>query len=442
MRTTVPSSVPPNSASRYERSIASNVAARAIFPAGVNSSFRTGGSPVPITYAHASGARIVDIDGNSYIDYALGMGPAILGHAPREVIRAVSTQIERGFLFAGQHELEIELGSLLIEALPYAEMVRLGSSGSEMVQLAVRVARAVTGRRQIVKFEGHYHGWLDSLFVGIGRGEAPRGIGRALSAGQLVPDESETAVLPWNDTAAIAEHLDRHGNGVAAVLMEPILCNTGVILPEPGYLQSVRSLCDQSGSLLIYDEVITGFRVALGGAQALLGVAPDLGIYGKALASGFPIAALAGRAEFMELIDRPEVVHGGTYNTNVASTSAAVATLKRLSANDGEVLQQMTAIGSELMRRLSDLAATSPTGVRMQGIGSVFNSYFGVEGPIASVDEYRNTDRSLQEEFIRLLGEEGVRTTQRGTWFLSAAHDDGDIEDTVAAAAAALARLA
>ncbi|MDQ3700765.1 MAG: aminotransferase class III-fold pyridoxal phosphate-dependent enzyme, partial [Chloroflexota bacterium] len=330
----------------YERSTALHAEASELLAGGVSSNFRLGAQPAPLFFRRAVGSRLYDADGNSYVDYVLGMGPCILGHAPPAVTAAVAATLGDGQLFAGQHQGEIELARRCREMMPCAELVRFGSSGSEMDQAALRVARAATGRRLVVKFEGHYHGWFDSILVSVqpplsAAGPAATPLPHLPSAGQSAAAAADVAVLPWNDLPAVARFLAAHGDETAALIMEPILCNTGVILARPGYLEGVRELCNRHGVVLIFDEVITGFRVALGGAQGHLGVVPDLAVYAKAIGAGFPIAALAGKRRLMELLASGAALHGGTYNTNLVSTSAAVAALDELARDGGAVYRSM-----------------------------------------------------------------------------------------------------
>jgi len=260
-------------------------------PGGVSSNFRLGMSPTPLVFDHADGPFLHDVDGNRLIDYYLGMGPMILGHRPEAVVEAVRAQLERGILFGGQSEVEFEAAELVCAMLPSAEKVRFSSSGSEAAQAALRLARAATGRGVIVKFEGHYHGWLDNVLWSVAPAADAMGAegapvpqpgttGQDAHAGQLVE------VLSWNRPDFLEERLSR--GDVAAVIMEPAMCNTGAIFPAPGYLEAVRDICTRTGTVLIFDEVITGFRVGPGGAQGRLGVTPDLTLFGKAVASGFP----------------------------------------------------------------------------------------------------------------------------------------------------------
>ncbi|MGH7919320.1 MAG: aspartate aminotransferase family protein [Candidatus Dormibacteraceae bacterium] len=430
-------------APRYARSTALHRRAGQTMPGGVNSNFRLGGTPVPLFWSSGQGAHLTDADGNDYVDYVLGMGPAILGHRPAPVVEAVAAALDLGQTLAGQHEIEIELAELIVRALPSAEQVRVASSGSEAVQLALRIARAATGRQLVLKFEGHYHGWLDTVMVSTSPALADAGPDDApvpvlQSAGQSAAAASDVRVLPWNDAAAVERFMAAHGPEVAAVIMEPILCNTSVILPRAGYLEGVLDQVRRAGSVLIFDEVITGFRVGPGGAQALLGVTPDLTVLGKALGAGFPVAAVAGRRDLMELTAAGGVVHGGTYNANLVSASAAREALRLLTDPAGDLHRRMTEAGARLIEGLRELGATIDPSLRVQGLGTVFNTAFtnGVE--VADYRSYQRADAGRLRRFLRALQDRGVRVTSRGTWFLSSAHDSTDIDRTLDAAADAL----
>ena len=300
---------------------------------GVNSFVRAGIAPTPLVFERAEGPWLFDADGNRLIDYYLGMGPMILGHSPPAVVAAVREQVGRGILFAGQGAQEAEAARLVCDMVPCAERVRFGSSGTEMDQAAIRLARAATGRRTIVKFEGHYHGWLDNVHWSNAPGVAEAGpadapVAVAGGKGQDPAAADGLAICVWNDLARLEARLAK--GDVAAVLMEPVMCNSGAIAPLPGYLEGVRASCTRTGTILVFDEVITGFRLGRGGAQARFGVTPDLAVFAKAIANGFPVAALAGRADLMDLFSTGGVIHGGTYTGQCVSMAAAVATLRAL----------------------------------------------------------------------------------------------------------------
>lgn len=326
---------------RYARSQELIERASRTAPAGVHSSFRLKGSPTPLVYERAEGSRLWDVDGNCYVDYAMAFGPHVLGHGHPAVTEAVASVLGTGQLWAGQHLREIELVEEMVEILPNAERIRLGQSGTEMDQLALRLARAATGRRRVIRFAGHYHGWLDPLFVDPATDPYPAQ-GAPLTPGQSAAAAADVVVIPWNDVDAVAAVFDAHDD-VAAVFMEPILSNVGMIMPRPGYIEAVRELCEKNGALLVLDEVITGFRVRLGGAQELLDVRGHLTVYAKAMASGFPVAALAGPADVMDLLATPAVMHGGTYNTGISAVAAALATVRVL--RDTNPYPQMMEVG-------------------------------------------------------------------------------------------------
>lgn len=422
--------------SRSRRALAD---AASYLPGGVSSHFRLGVRPVPLVFDHAAGARLYDLDGNEYIDYYLGMGPMLLGHTPAAVIEAVVRQVGRGILYAGQSELEYRAARLIRDAVPCAESVRFGSSGSEVVQAAVRLARAATGRAKVIKFEGHYHGWLDPIYWSVEPAAADagdRGNPRTVagSLGQPPSAGADVVVLPWNDLGLLERRLS--GGDVAAVLMEPYMFNSGGIAPAPGYLAGVRAACDRHGTVLVFDEVITGFRAARGGAQQVLGVIPDLATLGKALASGFPVAALVGRRDLMDLLADGRTVHGGTYNAQAVSMAATVATLSTLA--DPEMYACLAATGERLMSGIRELFSDAGQPVRVAGFPAVFQVRYGETDP----RDYRELvaiDQSGYVDLAASLVEHGVRVLARGTWFLSTAHTDVDVDRTLEALGAALA---
>lgn len=435
--------------SDYSRSQSLYAEAEEVLAGGVSSNFRYGTLPVPMFIERGAGSRLFDVDGNEYIDYGLANGPIILGHAPEPVLSLVAETLGQGQLYAAQHAREIELARLMCEHVPCAELVRFSCSGSEAVHAALRVARAHTGRPKVVKFEGHYHGWFDDVFVSVApalnaAGPANEPVAVPMTAGQSVGAYDDVVVLPWNDLDAFAAGLERHKDQVAAVIMEPILCNTGTILPRPGYLEGVRELCDAHGVVLIFDEVIMGFRAGLGGAQARLGVIPDLAIFAKAMAAGFPLSALAGKREIMAEFGPGGVMHGGTYNANVMCIAAGVATIRELAKDGGSGYDEMERLGRRIMAELPGMAARHGFKLHVSGIGAAFHSAF-FDGDPAEIVDYRSftrTDAVKRTRFVYLLQDEGVRLLSRGSWFLSTAHDDGDVDETLERTERAFARLA
>lgn len=412
-------------------------------PGGVSSNFRLGISPTPLVFDHAEGPYLHDADGNRLIDYYLGMGPMILGHKPRAVVEAVQAQLGKGILFGGQSEVEFEAAELLCGMLPSAERVRFSSSGSEAVQAALRLARAITGRGTIVKFEGHYHGWLDNVLWSVA--PAPDRMGGEAApvpqAGTEGQDElagQRVEVLSWNRLDLVEERLGR--GDVAALIMEPAMCNTGAIFPTAGYLEGVRQACSKAGTVLIFDEVITGFRVSAGGVQQRLGVTPDLTIFGKAVASGFPVAGLAGKAALMdEFASGRKVMHGGTYNSQSIAMAATVATLKALKApGTYDKLEQR---GARLMEGVRSALAAAGVPATVTGFPQIFHVGFGLTAAPRNYRDIIATDRAGYVRLTTALLERGVRVLERGAWFISTEHDDAVIDETIASLKGALASL-
>ncbi len=405
---------------------------------GVSSDVRVNMKPLPLYFERGQGAMLYDADGNGYIDYALGQGPLILGHSPPAVIEAVTRAMQRGQIFGGQHELEVEAAEAVVDLVPCAGLCRFSLSGSEAVHAAIRLARAVTGRTKILRFEGHYHGWFDSVLVGPGgdaNGASP------LSEGQSPGAVSEIIVLPWNDLDLIESVFARHGGDLAAVITEPVMCNTAVIPPAEGYLEGLRAYCDRYGTALILDEVITGFRLAPGGAQERLGVVADVATYGKALAGGFPNSAIAGRAGLMERFGKG-VNHSGTFNSNVISMAATVATLQELTRDDNAAYKRIERTGRALMEGLGEIAERLGLPLIIQGYPPVFFAGFSETNSISNASEFANeVDRDRYGAFALAMLERGVRVLERGLWYVSAAHDESHVERTLEAADSAMAEL-
>ena len=406
-------------------------------PGGVNSNFRMGISPTPLVFERAEGPYLYDVDGNRLIDYYLGMGPMILGHNPEPVLKAVTEQLKYGILYAGQSEIEFEAARLFCEIVPCAEMVRFNCAGSEVVQAALRVARAATGRSIIVKFEGHYHGWLDNVLWSIaptpdqfGPETSPTPI--PASAGQDLPAGQHTEVLPWNNLSLLEARLRR--GDVAAVIMEPAMCNTSAIAPAKGYLEAVRKICTDTETILIFDEIITGFRLAPGGAQQHFGVIPDLATFGKAIANGFPVSAFAGRADLMEQMATGGVLHGGSYNALPAAMAAVVATLTEL--KKPETSNRLEQQGKKLMTGIKDALDDAGVEAQVQGFPQIFHVALGANTPFSNYRDSLAADKPRYVDFTTALLSHNVRALERGAWFLSTTHDDTAIDETIAAVAA------
>ena len=417
-----------------------------VIPAGVSTDYRHGTTPT--YWASARGSRMRDVEGNEYIDYLLGLGPHILGHAPEDVVRAVAASLSDGQLFAGQHPRELELAEQICSLIPSAERVRFLMTGTEAVALALRLARAATGRSLIVKFEGHYHGWQDGIFVGshpgyYGRGYPGQDAKWPESGGQVPGAYESVILLPWNDAAALESFLSEHPSEVAGIIMEPVMCNSAVIEPAEGYLAAVREACDRYGAILIFDEIITGFRVGLTGAQGHYQVEPDLTTFGKALGGGFPISCVVGRASVMDLLgdprvtrERPLPMHGGTFNSNVPAVVASLAALEILQR--AETYPYLDRLGKTLMAGLDGLLSEADVPHVVQGFPAAFYVDFNDSAP-RSLRDIVSHDHRAYHAFVRDLKTRGVLTHPRGVWYLSTAHTEDDIERTLEACRACLA---
>lgn len=396
--------------------------AEARTPGGVHSNVRLSGPKVFID--HAEGAWLHSVEGKDYIDYLLGQGPNFLGHAPASICDAVVSACRRGLLFGGQHELEVEAAEAVCEALGWADMVRFGVSGTESIQAALRLARAATGRTKVIRFEGHYHGWLDNVLVG----PHEDGWGTA-SLGQLDSHLDDFIILPWNDADRIADVVAREGGDIAAVIMEPIMINAGVIEPRSGYLERVRELCTANGIVLIFDEVISGFRLGLQGAVGRFGVVPDLATYGKAMAGGWPVSALAGRADLMEHFGTGQVNHSGTFNSSVMAMAAVKATVGVL--RDQPPYAAISRHGTALMAGIRELAEAHSLPLRVAGLPMAFHVSFGN----AEVTDYRSLQRldlARYARFADTLVANGVWVAGRGIWYVSASHGPDELDIALA----------
>ncbi len=416
--------------------------AKALLPGGVNSPVRAfkgvGGNPV--FFKSGQGAWLTDVDGNRYIDYIGSWGPMILGHAPREVIEAVVAAAWRGTSFGAPHEGEVTLAELVRAAMPSVEVMRLVNSGTEATAAALRLARGATGRDLILKFEGCYHGATDSLLVKAGSGVATLG----LPDSPGVPAElaALTVTLPFNDLQRVEDLLAKQGSKVAAMILEPVIGNMGLIPPKAGYLQGLRSLCDKHGVLLIFDEVMTGFRLAYGGAQALYGIKPDLSTFGKVIGGGLPVGAYGGRADLMRKIapDGP-IYQAGTLSGNPLAVAAGVVTLTALKRPDTyETLEKTSAA---LERGLLEAAKKVGVTARINRVGSMFTLFF-VDGEVFDYASAKRADTARFSKFFHAMLERGIYfpPSQFEAAFVSLAHGPDELRLTVEAAADALSQLA
>jgi len=402
---------------------------------GVSSPFRAK-APVPLYFEDAIGPRLRDVDGNEYIDYCLAWGPMILGYRHPALVRAMQAQAERPMDYGAQHELEYLVAEKIQSMVPCAERVAFTSSGTEAVQLAHRLARAHTGRPRILKFEGHYHGWVDGALLSykptpeqVGPVDAPHVV--LGSRGQVANAAENTIVAPWNRIEALEKILARSGDQVAAVMMEPVLLNGGGILPKPGYLSAVRELTRRHGCLLIFDEVITGFRLGPGGAQEHYRVTPDLATFGKAIGGGATLSAVAGRADLLLQMVGGGVAFGGSFNGNPPALAAAQATLDELSRDGGAALKDANRHGEALRKGIVELGRKHGVPVIASGFGAAFAVHFTEK---AELGDYRDTfadDRERLQRFLYRALQEGIYGVPDGRFYVSAVHGEREIGQTL-----------
>jgi glutamate-1-semialdehyde 2,1-aminomutase len=402
--------------------------ARSLFPGGVNSPVRAfrGVGGEPFVVERGAGSRIWDVDGREYIDYVLSWGPLVLGHAPRVVLDALGDVMRRGTSFGIPTALEVELGELIAERMPHVEMMRFVSSGTEATMSAIRLARAATGRDVVLKFDGCYHGHADSFLVRAGSGVATLGLPNSPG----VPDAlaSLTVVAPFNDLAAVEALLTRHR--VAAIIVEPVIGNAGFIAPDPAFLPGLRALCDQHGALLVFDEVMVGFRIAYGGARERFGVTADLTTLGKVIGGGLPVAAYGGRRELMEQIaPTGPVYQAGTLSGNPLAMAGGLATLNALTRELHETIAGRTA---RLVHGLREIAARRRAPFTADCAGSMWGFFFRDE-PVRSFADAKAADVDRFRRFFHEALDRGVYLAPSAfeAAFMSAAHTDADIDETL-----------
>jgi len=426
-----------------EKSAAAFAEAKQYIPGGVNSPVRSfrgvGGTPPFI--ASGSGSRLTDIDGNTYIDYVGSWGPMILGHAHPDVVKALQEAATRGTSYGAPTLLETELAKKITHIVPSMEMVRMVNSGTEATMSVLRLARAYTGRNKVIKFAGCYHGHHDSLLVKAGSGALT--LGTPDSPGVPGSVAAGTITVPYNDAEILAEVFAQQGEEIAAVIIEPVPGNMGLVLPKPGYLAQVRKITAAHGALLIFDEVMSGFRAAFGGAQAIYGIKPDLTCLGKVIGGGLPVGAYGGRREIMELISPAGPVYqAGTLSGNPLAMVAGITTLKILESDPG-LYTQMIALTERLCNGIRAEAEKYGFHLQFHNIGTMFCTFFS-EQEVVDYETAKRSDTNAFNRYFHSMLEQGIylAPSQFETGFMSIAHTDADIEATIAASSIAFQKLA
>lgn len=422
----------PNSA--FSGSIAAIAAAARFIPSGVTSAARMAAKPTPLVIERAEGAHVFDIDGNKYIDFVMGFGPLLLGHTPPAVTKAVQRQLQKGFLYGSAHSNEAVLARRLIDILPCAEKVIFSNTGSEAVHIAIRLARAFTKRRIVVKFEGQYHGWFDPVCYGtpgqvplVAAAESPR-VHMQATAG-IPPANTDMIILPWNNSAAIDALFENHGGEIAAVIMEGIP-QAGAIAPNSDYIMHMREVTRTHGALMIMDEVITGFRMGLGGIHGALGVKPDLCVLGKALGAGFAISAVAGRDEVLSLTGRKTMPHMGTFNGHALHVSAALAALACYSEPD--FYPHLHSRSERFARQLQGIVDEAGLTLKVSQAGALI-SILGLpaDSPLTNYTDLHAGNPATVADFAEALIRHGVNIQARGTLMPASVHDDAVLDESL-----------
>lgn len=410
-------------------------------PGGVNSPVRAfravGGQPFFVN--RAKGCRVWDVDGNEYVDYVGTWGPAILGHAHPKIIQAVQEAAANGTSFGIPNPMEVEMARTICSAVPSVEKVRMCSSGTEATMSAIRLARGFTRRDKIIKFDGCYHGHADSLLVKAGSGALT--FGQPDSAGVPAAFTGHTVVVPFNDEGAVRAAFEANRGQVAGIIVEPVPGNAGLYLPKPGFLEALREITSNNGALLIFDEVMTGFRLALGGAQERFGVRPDLSCFGKVIGGGMPVGAFGGRAEIMDMLaPSGPVYQAGTLSGNPVAMAAGLAALRELEATNA--YEQLERLGSALREGMIDAARSADVPVIFNQCGSMFCAYF-TDRPVHNLADAMRSDRERFKKYFHGMLERGIylAPSQFEAGFLSTAHTESNIEKTVSAASEVMRSL-
>jgi len=398
---------------------------------GVSTGFRRQVTPVPLYMERANGPYYYDVDGHELLDYGLAWGPLILGNNHPKLNEAITTQLNTAYTYGAQHRGEIDLSELMIQSVPGVERVIFSNTGTEAVQAALRLARSYTGREKFIKFEGHYHGWLNNVLVSVHPSPEQLGNASATCGGQPAEEFSHTITLPWNDLDAVEEAFATHRNQIACVITEPILVNGGSCMPSEGYLEGLIDLCRKHSALSIFDEVITGFRIALGGARQYFGLKPDLSIYAKALAGGFSLAAVGGRKDIFDVLVDGRTLHFGTYNGNPICVAAAIATINVLA--EAGTYDRMHQHGYAVRSAIEEAAATNGHMLVTSGTGTAFSVHFGLTEPPRNWSNVLEADGAKNDRFRAAMLERHIHLVPEGRWYVGAAHTDKELDKVIPA---------
>ena len=407
---------------------------------GVSTVFRRNVTPVPLYMQRASGPYQFDADGHEILDYLLAWGPLIVGNNHPKLTEAITKQLAKSYTYGAQHEGEIELAELMVKVLPGVERVIFSNTGTEAVQSTLRLARAYTGRDKIIKFEGHYHGWHNNVLVSVHPSAEELGKTVPTCGGQPAEEYAHTIALPWNDLDALKAAFSQYRDQIACVITEPVLVNCGSCMPEDGYLQGMIDLCKQHGAVSIFDEVITGFRLALGGAREYFGLEPDLSVYAKAMAGGFSLSAVGGRQEIFDVLNDGRTIHAGTYNGNPISVAAAIATIGILS--ESGTFERMHAHGNAIREAIEKAGDACGHQLVTSGTGTAFTVHFDLDEPPQS---YRDVTKANTDKYTRFRShmlEHHIQLIPDGRWYIGAAHTDKELEKVIPAVQQSMNALA
>lgn len=398
--------------------------AKRLIPLGTSSGMRANVEPI-IYYEKADGPWFYSVEGHKLLDYTLAWGPLILGSNNNAINQAVIEQLSKSYSLGAQHNLEIELAEKIIQSVPGLEEVIFSNTGTEAVQVALRIARAKTSRNKIIKFEGHYHGWMNNILVSYKPSAANLSKTTPTCGGQPESEYRDTIILPWNNLEALKEAFYTYKNEIACVITEPILANSGSCLPKAGFLENLIALCRENGAISIFDEVITGFRIALGGAREYYGLEPDLSVYAKAMANGFTMSAVGGKREIFDVLREKKTLHAGTYNGNSINLAASLATLKQLSVPG--TFQKMHEHGYAIRATLTEESQNANVNITTSGLGTVFSLHFGLEKQPVNYADTLGADLTRQKEFRKYLLESSVQVLPDGRWYVGASHTSHEL---------------